>query len=221
MTTSAETRFVREYLSNNPKHLRVARAVHDAWRLVRTEVCKRFLEHLRQTVETRSRQELFGNASDFHVQCRYGGDKRHSNKLWISRDSWIRFGDLPPNKNGRTAISLQSHGQIGPNGWNYGVSTPKPLWEMTDAEKRRRAEVSAALRRNGLFLPDSNDWWLQLGPPPRYRNWYELVPELNEEFEAGGGPITECYVDGLIDIATHAIPAIDDVEVAHRPSSRE
>ena len=42
------------------------------------------------------------------------------------------------------------------------------------------------------------------------------MPELHEECEAGGGSITDCYVDGLLKIAAHAIPAINDVEMAER-----
>ncbi len=221
MTADAETRLVREYLSNNPKHLRTALAVHNAWRLVRADVCERFLEHLRQTVEKRLPKNLLGNDSDLHVQCRYGGEQRYSNRLWISRDNWIRYDGLPPNKHGRTAIMLQSHGQSGPNGWLLGVRSPKPSGQMTDEERQRRADVSEALRHQGLFLADSRGWWPQCEPPPRYPNWYELVPELSEEYESGGGPITECYVSGLVDIAAHAIPAINDVEMANRARSRK
>ena len=86
MTTNAETRFVRDYLCASPDHLRAALAVHDAWLLVRADVCERFLNRLRQIVEDRLREEVPDIDPDFHVRCRFGGDKRSSNYLWITRD---------------------------------------------------------------------------------------------------------------------------------------
>ena len=58
--------------------------------------------------------------------------------------------------------------------------------------------------------------WLSWEYLPRDADWDPLVPELHEECEAGGGPITDRCVDGLLKIASHAIPAINDVEMAER-----
>lgn len=51
---------------------------------------------------------------------------------------------------------------------------------------------------------------------PHHADWDPLVPELHEECEAGGGPITDFYVNGLLKIAALAIPAINEVEMAER-----
>ena len=221
MTTNADTRFVQEYLSDNPSHLRAALAVHDAWRLVRAEVCERFLEHLRRNVEDRLGTVLQDIEDDFHVRCRYGREKKYSSTLRVYRDAWLRYDDVPPNQHGRSAIMLQS-GRQGPNGWYWGVRSPKPLSQMTEPEKERREQLGATLGRHGLSLAhDNSDWWPQWEWLPRYQDWDPLVPELYEECEAGGGPITTCYVDGLLKIAAHAIPAINDVETDDRASSGE
>ena len=220
MTTDAEARSVRDYLTNNPSHLRAAFAVHRAWPLVREEVCERFLEHLRHIVEDRLGTILPDIEHDFHVRCRYGGDKRYSNRLWITRDGWMRYDDLPPNVDGRSAIWLAAYSK-GPNDWLWGVHSPKPVSKMTEAEKERREELGATLGRHGLSLAEGSDRWPQWEWLSRYRNWDPLVPDLYEECEAGGGPITTCYVDGLLDIAARAIPAINDVEMANRASSGE
>ena len=221
MTTNPDTRFVREYLSDNPSHLRAALAVHDAWRLVRAEVCQRFLEHLRHAVEDRLRAELGNVESGFHVLGHYGGEKKYSNRLRITCDGWVRYDDLPPNQAGRSAIMLQSAGP-GPNKWYWGVRSPKPLGKMTEGEKQRRKELGAALGHHRLSLAGGDDvWWPQWEWLPRYKNWDPLVPELYEECEAGGGPITTFYADGLLKIADHAIPAINEVEMDDRASSGE
>lgn len=221
MTTNPDTRFVQEYLSNNPSHLRAALAVHNAWNLVRADVCERFLEHLRHTLANRLLKELPDIGSDFHVRCRYGREKKLASSVWITRDRWVRYDDLPSNRDGRSAIKIQSERQ-GPNGWYWGISSPKALGRMTDAEKERREELSVTLGNHGLSLAhDNGEWWPQWEYLPRYGSWDPLVPKLYEECEEGGGPITTYYADGLLKIAQCAIPAIDKVEMVSRTSSDE
>lgn len=213
MTNNPDTRFVHEHLSNNPEHLRSALAVHDAWRLVRAEVCERFLEHLRRTVEDRLHRELPDIASDLQVKCHYGGDKRHSKYLWIYRRGWLRYDDLLPNQHGRDAIGVQAYG-TGPNDWFWGVRIPKGPSRMTEKEKERREALGQALGEHGLSLAHAeDDLWPQWDWLQRYRDWKPIVPELHEECEAGGGPITSYCVDGLVNIARCAIPAINEVEM--------
>ena len=211
MTTDPGTRFVRDYLSTNPDHLRAALAVHDAWPLVRAEVCERFLKHLCKIVEDRLREEVPDIEPDFHVRFHYGGDKRYSNCLWIARDGWIRYDDLPPNVDGRSAIRLESYGP-GPNWWCWGVRSPKPASGMAEKERERRKDLGVKLRNHGLSLTETSDWWPQWEGLRRYRDWNPLVPELYEECEARGGPITTYYADNLLAISARAIPAINEVE---------
>ena len=211
MTANAETQFVRDYLSRNPNHLRAALAVHDAWLLYRADVCERFLEQLRRIVEDRLREEVPDIDPDFRVRSRFGGDKRSSNYLWITRDGWERYDGLPPNADGRIAIRLESY-STGPNDWYWGVHSPKPASQMTEKEKGRLDKVGVSLRNHGLLLTETGDGWPQWESLRRYRDWNPLVPELYEECEAGGGPITTYYADNLVAIANLAIPAINEVE---------
>lgn len=213
MTTNPDTRFVRTYLSNNPSHMSAALAVHDAWRLVRVEMCKRFLEHLRNALEDKLTMVLPGFEGNFGVKQRYGEKNKNASALWITRDAWLPYDDLPPDQEGRNAIMLQSEGR-GRNGWYWGVSSPKAPGGMTPAEQERHKRLCEALLRHGLSLTHSKgDWWAQWEYAPSHRNWDPVVPELYEECEAGGGPITTFFVDGLVKIARHAIPAIDEVEM--------
>ena len=212
MTADAETRFVRDYLSTNPNHHRAALAVHDGWRLFREDVCKRFVEHLRQIVEDRLREEATDIGPDFQVQWDFGGDKKYPNCLWITRKGWIRYDNLPPNKEARSAIRLESGGP-GANGWYCGIRSPKPPDKMTKREIERREELRAALGRSGLMLAKENDGpWLQWESLQPHEDWDPLVPDLYKECEERGGPITTHYADTLIAIAAHAIPAINEVE---------
>ncbi len=184
--TDTEARYIRGYLDENPKHLHAAFAVARAWPEVQHDVCRRFLEHLRDRVEARFSEEMPEIREDLQVTCRYEGEKRWSNRLWLRR-----------------TIMIESGGP-GPNAWIWGIRNPDP--------KTLREELLAAVKRRGLSLRRASDGWPQYEYLPRYGNWNDLVPELVQELADGGGKITEYYVNGLLRIAEKAIPAFDEVE---------
>lgn len=184
--TDTEARYICEYLDENPKHRHAAFAVARAWPEVKHDVCRRFLEHLRDRVEARFSEEMPEIREDLQVTCRYEGEKRWSNRLWLRR-----------------TIMIESGGP-GPNAWIWGIRNPNP--------KTLCEELLAAVKRRGLSLRHASDGWPQYEYLPRYGNWNDLVPELVQELGDGGGKITEYYVNGLLKIAEKAIPAFDEVE---------
>ena len=219
MTTDSETHAIRNHLFANVDRMHAALAVHDAWPVVRAEVCERFLKQLHRKLEERLR-ERFPGVTDFHVQRRYNhGDKQFANSLWITRNAWMMYDGPATSTRGRSAIKLQSHKKV-QSGWYWGVSSPKPRSKMTEAENERRVALEATLIRRDLSLSGGDsDWWPQWEYVPRYKDWHPLVPDLAEECEAGGGTITDYFVDGLLRIARLAIPAINEVEKADRVES--
>ena len=219
MTTDSETHAIHKHLFANLDQMHAALAVHDAWPSVRAEVCQRFLEQLHRKVEERLGKE-FQDVSDFHVQRRYyKGGKKHPYSLRITRDAWTMHDGAATSTRGRSALELRSNNGE-PNGWHWGVIGPKSRNNMTDAEKERRAELELRLKRRDLSLAGGDSGrWLQWEYVPRYPRWHPLVPDLAEECEAKGGTITDHFVDGLLRIASLAIPAIDEVEAADKPES--
>ena len=209
--TDTEARYIREYLEENPRHLHAASAVARAWPAVKHDVCRRFLEHLRDRVDERVREEFPEISGDLDVGCHYGGDKNWSNYLRVYRHGWVRAaGVSDPRSDGRTAVMLEC-GRGGPTSWYWGVRTAKSMQNMTDAEKERRQEVLAGLNRNGLSRPDTHHW--PHSERPRHQDWTAIIPELVQELADGGGKITDHYVNGLLGITAKAIPAIDEVEL--------
>ncbi len=214
--TDTEARYIREFLDESPRHLHAAFAVARTWPAVKHDVCRRFLEHLRDRVDERMRNEFPEMADDLDIGCHYGGDKNWSNYLRVYRYGWVQYeGVRDPRSDGRTAVMLEC-GRGGPTSWGWGVRTAKSMRNMTDAEKERRQEVEAALNRNGLSRPDTHHWPHIERPRPRPQNWSALVPELAQELADGGGKVTDHYVNGLLKIAEKAIPAIDEVELANK-----
>ena len=170
MSTNPDVLFVLDYLAANPSQLSAALAVHDAWVLVRDDVCKRFLEHLREAVNDRARDVLTDVASDCNVWCNYGGKKNYSNWLSISRDDWVQSDDMPGHLGECTQIRLESAGP-GPNKWYLGVRSPKPIDKMSEEETRRRADLSIALQRHGLMPVHDSQWWPQWKWLRNHQDW--------------------------------------------------
>ncbi|MCY4205546.1 MAG: hypothetical protein OXE92_07480 [Bacteroidetes bacterium] len=209
MSKNPDVRFVRDYLSKNPGQLHAALAVHDAWPLVRDDICKQFLEHLCKAVDDRIHKEMEGNASNWNVYCRYVGDKPWATQLFIRKGDRARYDDIADNLNKYSYVALASKG-LGPKGWHWGVVTPKP---MNEEEEMCRENLSIALKRHGLNLAKKSDSWPQWEYLSDYQTWDIILPELVEECKRCDGSVTKFYVDGLLDIARRAIPAINEVEM--------
>ena len=215
MTTDGATGAIRDYLFSNPNHLRTAQAVGEVWLDVKAELCGGFLEHLRTEVHRRVREELSDITRDLRVECKYGGEKGWSNFLWLYRVGW------PPWKNhhkkhlpfeGCTGIVMQSVGP-GPNGWRWGVLHPLDKSNLAGPDKERRARLEEKLRRSDLDLGRSDTWWPYVARVSDEKaNWDALLPELYREWKDGHGPIMKYYVQGIMNIATKAIPVIEKVE---------
>ena len=209
--TDSETRAIRDHLFASPSHLNTGQAVFEAWPTIRAEVCKQFLEHLTQVIQKRAGGELSAIAPDLRVGCKYGGKKQYSNVLWMYRPNWARW-ERDSYSRGRPTIRMQSH-QQGANGWYWGVHQPLPVDQMTAAGKDWRKRLDAELAKR-LNLGRSSSWWPQYGLPEAvHANWDSLVSELYGECEAGGGATTNYYADNIIDIASRAIPVINEVEL--------
>ena len=218
--TDPEAHCIREYLDENPRHLHAAFAVFRAWPEVMHDVCRRFLEHLRDRVEERVRNEFPKMAGELDIACHYGRDKNRGTYLRLYRYGWVKYEGVSDSKSdGRTVVMLEND-KGGPKSWYWGVRSAKRMADMTEPEKERRQEVEAALNRNGLRLR-RDDWWPHW-EWTRYQDWSVIVPELGQELAAGGGKMTDYYVNGLLKIAGKAIPAIDKVELENRsPSASE
>ena len=218
--TDTEAAYIREYLEKNSEHLPAAFAVARAWPAVRHDVCRPFLELLREKVEEKVRNAFPAKADDLDIGCHYGEDKSFASYLRVYREGWARHeGVLDPKSDGRTAVMLEC-GSKGPKFWYWGVRSPKPKKNMTETEKKRREEIEKALERHGLLplKPEPAGHWLQWSYT-QHPDWTAIVPELAEELDKGGGRISDYYVTGLLGIVRKAIPAIDEVELQNNTSS--
>lgn len=211
MTTDSEARAVEKYLRSNPENLAVALAVYESWPAVRDHVCRRFLEQIRSRIEQNIKQRMPDCAHDIEVGCRYDGKQKGTNALWLFRSSWAQYHVQDSRTKGRTYIFLWADGRE-PINWYFGVSSPLSIDEMKETERDRRTNLDERLKIV-LNLGGRTDWnpqWAYVSD--RMRNWNDLVPNLGKECEAGGGEITDYFVDLVTDVAIRAIPAISEIE---------
>ena len=219
MATDSETRTIKDYLFANPEHLETAQSVSDVWLDVKVVLCGGFLEHLRTAVSRRVRADLPSVAPDLRVECKYGGEKPGSNFLWLHRASWPQWENHQAKHfpyEGCTTIALRSGWTRGPNAWRWLVFHPLDKSELTETDQERRARLEEKLRSE--FDGVRSDGWslYKRSVDDEIANWNSLLPDLYLEWKAGGGPITDYYVDGMMGIAAKAIPIIDAVEGAAR-----
>ncbi len=217
--TDTEARYISKYLDENPRHLHAAFAVARAWPGVKHDVCRRFLEHLRDRVEERVRKEMPESAGDLHVGCHYGGNKKWwSSYLCVYRPGWVRCEDaLDLGSDGRTAVVLTCG--RGPNGWHWGVCNGTAKNNMSEQDRQRCDALESALKGRGLALPSGDNSLPQFQWSPRYQDWSDFIPELVQEMADKRGKITDHYVNELLKVAEKAIPAIDEVELENRSPS--
>lgn len=214
MATDNDTQAIQEYLFANPNQLATAQTVWDVWPRLKAEICGGFLEHLRAEIHGRVQERMPDFAPDLRVEYRYGGEKKWSNFLWLYRVGWPPWDNKTkghPPLEGCTGVVLQSTGP-GPNHWRWGVLHPLGRIGMTAMDKERRERLEDALRSH-LDPGGSEGWWPYVcRVSDEMTRWDSLLPGLYREWKDGGGPITDYYVEGMTDLATKAIPVIDEVE---------
>ena len=222
MATDSETRTIKDYLFANPAHLETAQSVSEVWLDVKAVLCRSFLEHLRTAVSRKVREDLPGIAPDVRVKCEYGGERQASNWLWLHRASWPRWekhhAKHVPYKPGCTTIAVRSGWTSGPNAWYWLMFHPLDETELTETEERKRKLLEEKLR--SVFARVRSGGWsfYKRSVDDEMANWDSLLPDLCREWKVGGGPITDYYVDGMMRLATKAIPIIDEVEGAEPTS---
>ena len=213
MTTDSEARAVEEFLLSNPENLSVAFAVYESWPTVRDHVCRGFLEQVRGCIEQKVKLKIPDCAQDAEIGCRYFGVNKGRSHLWLYRTSWKKYGAIESHTRGRTYVFLEADSKKEPIGWYFGVASPLQASKMTECEHDRRTRLDKQLK-DSLGIGGK---WSEWSPQEKYvddqfRNWNGLVPDLSKECNAGGGEITDYFVDRIVDVVIKAFPVIDEIE---------
>lgn len=212
MTTDSESRAIREFLlgGTNSNSLRTALAVYESWPAIRNEVCETFLKRLCSLIEQKAKEEMKDIADDLDIGCVYGGERRLSNRLWLSRKSWTDCGEESYGLR-RIAVLMQADSKDA-NDWYISILDPNDFHGDGLKQSLREEFVE------GEDAEDEFPWWDWMDEDNR--NWCMLVPALHKECDmAEGGEITDHFVNRFIEVATRAIPIIDKVEANLSPDN--
>ena len=196
MTSDSETRAVREFLLSSPDNLnlKVAQAVYESWPAIRDEVCERFLKRLEKRIEDRMKESTDG----IRAGCVY----RTANALWLYRDCWAERGEGYHGIR-RRAILMEPDNR-GANDWYIGI------WNPGNKEPKILRNALVRKLREGEY-EDNFPWYDWMDEDKS--SWSVLVPDLHEECGMeDGGEVTNYFVDRFVDVATEAIPVIDELE---------
>ena len=215
MVDNAERQAVLEFVMSAPEKLKTALAVYECWPDIRDEVCAQFLSRLCARVRQDPRLEDLG--SDLTIDCRYDGEPKKRNRLWLHRDAWHSHPNAAksnnPDSEHRWAVRLESDGP-GPKGWFIGVLAPKKGSDLSEEERTARVEyfssLTASFPRGHIWPPSWWAWYENLDE--KTRDWNRLVPELEKECQEEDGPILRSLADRFVAVALKAVPKIDAID---------
>ena len=194
MTTDSETKEVREFVLKNSDNLKIAQVIYYSWPEIKNEVYRSFLKRLTKRIEDRMKESTDGIC----INCGDGTE----NWLSLYRDCWTER-EYENGEFHRRAIFMEAEKKDAKNWyitiWNPGKKKPNRL---------RRALVPKL--GEGGFQEDFPWWaWIDEGK----NRWSDLVPDLYEECGMDdGGEVTSYFVDRFVEVASKAIPVIDELE---------
>ena len=177
--TSGEMEATRKFILSDQSHVKTAMAVFDTWPSVRDSICKKFFENLKTRIVNAG---LLKGQVDL-----INRDWEGYGNILLSRRSWDGF-----------VVALATDNKREPSDWYVGV------FEDEEVDESRRDLIFRELDRNlgGGIVEDSFPWskWLD-----RYKNWYEIVPDLYDDLNKTndgqiGGEITGYYVELVRDL---------------------
>ena len=211
MVGQGERDAVRKFvMSDATRRLGTALAVYESWPGIRDEICQCFLERLRQKIKRDQRLKEIG--SDWVVGCKFEGEKKKANRLWLHRDRWSGPGPLNPDSGGRPAVRMESWGP-GPCGWYVGVLAPisqNKLSGVQADQRRALIERLANKMQDGKHEPYW-PWWEDFDE--KTADWSPIILQLHQECEDDNdGPLMTQIADRFIEIALAMIPEIDEWE---------
>ncbi len=215
MVDNSERQAVLEFVMSAPEKLKTALAVYECWPDIRDDVCGRFLSRL--CVRVREDPRLQDIGSDLTIDCRYDGEPKKRNRLWLHRNAWHCHPNAArsnnPDSEHRWAVRLESDGP-GPKGWYIGVLAPKKGSDLPEEERNARVEHFSSLKANfprGDIWPPS--WWAWYeNLDEKTRDWNRLVPELERECREEDGPILRSLADRFVAIALEAVPKVNAID---------
>ena len=201
--TSTESNTLKEFVLADDKKWHAALAISDTLPQIREDVCNRFMEIVANTWPTKTKYEY---PEDTLIGWYYS--QNGTSYVHMFRRSWRSY-KTRKGKELFTQIRLESYRHI--NNFCIGVLTANE--QLTSSEQEGSRELDIALRTDlgeGEKKYKVWPWWQWVDE--RYRNWDTLIPTLERECNAGGGDVSNYFIEKFALVAKAAIPIIDHYE---------
>ena len=213
MSSDTEMRAVRDFLTNNPENLEIAKVVYESWEKTRDEVFASFIKQIRDAVEIQKYAALPDWADDLVIEHEYNYKPVHRSRLFVYLKSWNQAAEAMPASAGCNSVALEAYTREGGiNGWYCGVCAIKSKLKMTPEEEHIYDLLKEKLR-SAFSSGKASPWYPYYFELDQQKaNWENLMHDLSQETRAKTGDITDYFVNTLLSAAKIAIPIIDEVE---------
>lgn len=205
--TDTDVHYINKHLNENPQLVDSAYAVARAWPNFFDRLCEEFFDQM----STRMEREISKLDGELIVRCR-NENRGWARRITVYKDSWKQYlkGDETDHASEtRSAIHLQFHANRTAS--EMGVIRGQYLENVPDLESDPQKRLRTRLKCAGFNI-NPNRWWLYL-TVPKYSDWNLEAGNLAQEFNGGGGQITDYFVKEFCKLVENAFPVIDEVEV--------
>ena len=199
--TTTENNTVKDFILADRRNMETALAVYQSWPDVAEKIKRDFMGLIREKLEKDAHL-----LKDIEVDHAYR-DKKQGTYICITPKNWLPYRDSKGQEQ-NTTIRMEAQLKSGIN-WDIGVFLLVSTDDVNEENKERRQRLQTAFdergRPGGEWL-----WWERI--EYEYRDWDVLTPRLHQECQAGGGEITNYFVEKFKEVFDWAAPIIDGID---------
>ena len=197
--TTTESSTVKDFVLAHPENMETAMAVYKSWPAIEAQIKSDFLELIHDKLKEDA--DLPENTKVYYD---YGGEK-YGSFIYICPASWPQYRD--PNDD-ETLTCIYMEAEKKGSDWYIGVS--RSTSEVHEEDRERWKRLYDAFAEYDQQGDESWPWWE--GIEDKYQDWDALTPRLHQECQAGGGEITNYFVEKFKEVFDWAAPIIDGID---------
>lgn len=211
-TDDVEVQIVESFLFENPKYMKTAYEVKEAWPNVVNKVAEPFFQHLTDTIcnNITGRKDIQVPP----IKSCFGGNGYIY--LLLYSENWNQYENPDPklyDTEGRYCIIFSNDRKHKPDWWFVGVRSPKQRQEMKQDELDRFIKIKEMLNHSFSGLKGDDYYY----PGYKYvdsekRYWEPILESLLDEAKRKGGSFSDYYVNFFGKFADKAISILDEIE---------
>ena len=210
-TDDVEVQIVESFLFENPRYMKTAYAVKEAWPNVAKEVAELYFQYLTDTIRNNfvGREDL-----QVSINSSFEGDGYIS--LLLYSEKWNQY-DNPNTKfydaEGRYCIIFGNDVKNKIDWWFVGVRSPKQRQQMEQDEQDRFNKIKEKLNQEFSGLKGGDyDYPGYKYVDSEKRFWERNLELLLDETKQKGGDFSDYYVNFFGEFADKAICILDEIE---------